>query len=150
LSEENKALAHRFHMDIFQQGNLAAVDQLISPDFVWHAPATPPEWVQGPEGVGRAATELRTAYPDLNFTHEDTLAEGDRVMIRWTMRGTHNGPLMSIPATGKPVMVAGIDVFRIAGGKIVELWQYWDQLGMQQQLGVIPLPLGSTAPDIGL
>jgi steroid delta-isomerase-like uncharacterized protein len=150
LSEENKTLAHRFHMDIFQQGNLAAVDQLIGPDFVWHAPATPPEWAQGPEGVRRAAADLRTAYPDLNFTHEDTLSEGDRVMIRWIMRGTHNGPLMSIPATGKPVTVAGIDVFRIAGGKIVELWQYWDQLGMQQQLGVIPLPLGSTAPDIAL
>jgi steroid delta-isomerase-like uncharacterized protein len=140
LSEENKALAHRFHMDIFQQGNLAAVDQLISPDFVWHAPATPPEWVQGPEGVRQAATELCTAYPDLDITHEDTLAEGDRVMIRWIMRGTHNGPLMGIPATGKPVTVAGIDVFRLAGGQIVELWQNFDQLGMLQQLGVIPTP----------
>jgi steroid delta-isomerase-like uncharacterized protein len=140
LSEENKALAHRFHMDIFQQGNLAAVYQIIGPDFVWHAPATPPEWVQGPEGVRRAAADLRTAYPDLNFTHEDTLAEGDRVMIRWIMRGTHNGPLMGIPATGKPVTVAGIDVFRIADGQIVELWQNFDQLGMLQQIGVIPTP----------
>ena len=140
MSEENKALAHRFHMDIFQQGNLGVVYELISPDFVWHAPAAPPEWVHGPEGVRRAATELRTAYPDLDLTHEDTVAEGDRVMIRWIMRGTHNGPLMGIPATGKSVTVAGIDVFRIAGGQIVELWQHWDQLGMLQQLGVIPTP----------
>jgi steroid delta-isomerase-like uncharacterized protein len=140
LSEENKALAHRFHMDIFQQGNLGVVYELISPDFVWHAPAAPPEWVHGPEGVRQAATELRTAYPDLDLTHEDTVAEGDRVMIRWIMRGTHNGPIMGIPATGKSVTVAGIDVFRIAGGQIVELWQHWDQLGMLQQLGVIPAP----------
>ena len=116
MSEENKTLAHRFHMDIFQQGNLAAVDQLISPDFVWHAPAAPPEWAQGPEGVRRAATELRAAYPDMDFNHDDTLAERDRVMIRWTMYATHNGPLMDIPATGKRVTVTGIDVFRIAGG----------------------------------
>ena len=61
-------------------------------------------------------------------------------MIRWIMRGTHNGPLMGIPATGKAVTVAGIDVFRIAGGQIVELWQHFDQLGMLQQLGVIPAP----------
>ena len=140
MSEENKALAHRFHMDIFQQGNLAAVDQLISPDFVWHAPATPLEWTEGPEGVRQAATALRTAYPDLDITHEDTLAEGDRVMIRWIMRGTHTGPLMDIPATDKPVTVAGVDIFRIAGGQIVELWQHWDQLGMLQQLGVITTP----------
>ncbi len=140
MSEENKALAHRFHMDIFQQGNFGVVYELISPDFVWHAPAAPPEWVHGPEGVRQAATELRTAYPDLGLSHEDTLAEGDKVMIRWTMRGTHNGPLMGIPATGKPVTVAGIDVFRIAGGQIVELWQHWDHLGMLQQLGVIPTP----------
>ncbi|HEX2243776.1 MAG TPA: ester cyclase [Gammaproteobacteria bacterium] len=138
MSEENKALAHRFHMDIFQQGNLGVVYELISPDFVWHAPATPPEWTQGPEGVRQAATELRAAYPDLDLIHEDTLAEGDRVMIRWIMRGTHNGPLMGIPATGKPVTVVGIDVFRVAGGQIVELWQNFDQLGMLQQLGVIP------------
>ena len=139
MSEENKALAYRFHMDIFQQGNLGIVYQLISPDFVWHAPA-PPEWVHGPEGVRRAAIELRAGYPDLDFTHEDTLAEGDRVMIRWTMRGTHNGPLMGTPPTGKSVTVTGVDIFRIAGGQIVELWQHFDQLGMLQQLGVIPTP----------
>ncbi len=140
MSEENKALAHRFHLDIFQRGNFVVVDHLISPNFVWHAPGTPPEWTQGPKGVRRAAAVVRAAYPDLDFTHEDTLAEEDRVMIRWIMRGTHNGPLMGIPATGKPVTVAGIDVFRIAGGQIVELWQHFDQLGMLQQLGVIPTP----------
>jgi steroid delta-isomerase-like uncharacterized protein len=74
----------------------------------------------------------------LDFTHEDTLAEGDQVMIRWIMRGTHDGPLMGIPATGKPVTVGGIDVFRIASGQIVELWQNFDHLGMLRQLGVIP------------
>ncbi len=63
--------------------------------------------------------ELRAAYPDMDFNHDDTLAEGDRVMIRWTMHATHNGPLMDIPATGKRVTVTGIDVFRIAGGQIV-------------------------------
>ena len=140
MSEENKALAHRFHMDIFQQGNLVVVDHLISPNFVWHAQGTPPEWTQGPQGVRRAAAVVRAAYPDLDFTHEDTLAEGDRVMIRWTMRGTHNGPFMGTPPTGKSVTVTGIDVFRIAGGQIVELWQNFDQLGMLQQLGVIPTP----------
>jgi steroid delta-isomerase-like uncharacterized protein len=93
-----------------------------------------------PRGCTTSCHWLHTAYPDLDITHEDTLAEGDRVMIRWIMRGTHTGPFMDIPATDKPVTVAGVDIFRIAGGQIVELWQHWDQLGMLQQLGVITTP----------
>lgn len=132
MSEENKALAHRFHMDIFQHGNLAAAEQLISPNFVWHAPATPREWTQGPESMRRAAAAVRAAYPHLDFTHEDTLAEGDRVMIRWIMRGTHNGPLMDIPATGKAVTVAGV-------WYLSHCW--WPDCGIMAALG----PTGHTA-----
>jgi steroid delta-isomerase-like uncharacterized protein len=139
-ADEHTALARRFHLDIFQHGNLAVADEIIAPDFVIHAPGLPPEAQRGPEGVKHYATLLRTGYPDLQVTHEETLPAGDKVVIRWIASGTQTGALMGIPPTGKRMLVSGIDIFRLADGKLVELWQNWDQLGMLQQLGVVPTP----------
>lgn len=140
-TEEIKALAHRFHMDIFQKGDLAVADEILGRDFINHFPGYPPEWQRGPEGVKKLATAIRTAFPDdARITHEETLVEGDKVVIRWKMSGTQKGDMFGIPPTGKQMTVTGIDIFRIAGGKIVEFWQNWDQLGMMQQLGVVPPP----------
>jgi predicted ester cyclase len=140
MSEQNKALADRFHMDIFQNGNLAVADEILSNDFAWHGGMGPPGGQRGPEGTKQVATALIAAFPDRQITHDDTIAEGDKVLIRWSMAGTHKGDLMGIAPTGKRVTVTGFDHFRISGGKIVEMWQEVDQLGMMQQLGVIPAP----------
>jgi predicted ester cyclase len=81
-----------------------------------------------------------SAFPDTKMTIEDQLAEGDKVTTRWTATGTHTGELMGIPATGKAVTVTGFDITRYSGGKSVEHWGQFDQMGMMQQLGVIPTP----------
>jgi len=138
LSAENAALAHRYHMDIFQAGNLAVADEILAPDFVIHSPGMPTELTHGPEGVKRFAAAVRTALPDLQFTHEDTIAQGDKVVIRWTSSGTHTGPWLGIPPTARSTRGSGIDIFRIVDGKLVELWQEGDTLGFLQQLSVIP------------
>ena len=90
------------------------------------------------------ATMLRSAFPDLKATIEDTIAEGDKVVIRMTWRGTHTGgEFMGIPATGKSVSIGVIDIIRISGGKAVEHWGQMDSMLMMQQLGAIPAPTGA-------
>lgn len=138
MSGKNQALAERFHGDIFQNGDLAAADEILSPDFVIHAPGYPPEWTRGPEGAKLLAQAIIAGFPDRKFLTEETLGSGELVMIRWSMTATHEGELFGVPASGRPVSVAGFDLFRIEKGKLVELWQSWDQLGMMQQIGVIP------------
>jgi predicted SnoaL-like aldol condensation-catalyzing enzyme len=126
--EANKALASRFHEDLFDQGNQAAAAEILSPDFVWHAP--PQEiFVVGPEAVNEVATELRAFIPDFVLTEDDVIAEGDRVVIRWTLTGT-----AQTEAGGVPVIYTGIDLFRIEDGKLAELWQNTDDLGLEEQL----------------
>jgi steroid delta-isomerase-like uncharacterized protein len=143
MSEENKALAHRFHMDLFQEGNLDAADEILSADFVWHGGFSPGEDQRGPEPTKQVASGLSTAFPDRRITHEDTIAEGDKVLIRWSVSGTQEGELQGIPPTGRRMTLTGFDLFRIdEGGKIAEMWQEADMLGMMQQLGAMPPPPG--------
>jgi steroid delta-isomerase-like uncharacterized protein len=136
--EENKALFRRFIEEIINQGNLAIVDELFGSDYIYHAPGSPE--FRGPEGVNQFVMMYRSAFPDLHLTVEDLIAEGDKVVTRWTMRGTHRGELMGIPATGKQVSVPGIVISRFANGKIVEEWENFDTLGLMQQLGLVPTP----------
>ncbi len=136
-TEENKALSRRLIEEVWNQGNLAVIDELIAPNYVDHDPTGP---IQGPEGMKQFVSMYLTAYPDTHFTIEDQIAEGDRVVTRWTARGTHKGPLMGIPPTGKQVTVAGISIDRVVNGKLVEDWTSYDALGMMQQLGVVPAP----------
>jgi steroid delta-isomerase-like uncharacterized protein len=143
VSEQNEQLVHRFHMDIFQDGNLGVADEILTSDFAWHGGFEPPE--HGPEAVKEVATGVINAFPDRRITHHDAIAAGDKVLIRWSMSGTHEGELMGIPATGKPMTITGFDYFRIENGKIAEMWQEADQLGMMRQLGVIPEPQATTA-----
>ncbi|MFC1583759.1 ester cyclase [Candidatus Neomarinimicrobiota bacterium] len=140
MLEQNKILADRFHTDIIVGGNLDVADEIISSDFVAHAPL-PPEFTKGPEGVKLWATAYRTGMPnDLSVKHFETIAEGDLVMIRFEGGGTHEGVLMGVPPSGNYVTVTGIDLFRIEDGKIVEMWQELDVLGMMQQIGALPAP----------
>ena len=138
-AEENKALARQFIEEGFSKGNLAVADAIIAPNFVNHDPGTPP-LPSEPEGYKQLVTAYRTAYPDLQLTVDDLFAEGDKVAVRWTARGTHTGPLGDISATGKQAMMTGISVLIIAGGKVAAQYTNWDTLGMLQQLGVIPAP----------
>jgi steroid delta-isomerase-like uncharacterized protein len=120
----NEALAHRFHMDIFQQGRLEVADEILTPDFVWRNPIIPPELQRGPESVKKIASEIIDIMPDRKITHDDTISKGDKVMIRWTLTGTAKREIFGIPPTDKPTSVIGFDLFRISSeGKIVEMWQ---------------------------
>jgi steroid delta-isomerase-like uncharacterized protein len=134
----NKAISRRADEELFNRGNLDVADELFAPDFVYHDPAG--EELRGPESVKGYATMLRAAFPDLHQTIEDQVAEGDRVAYRWTARGTHEGELMGIAPTGNRVTFTGIAVARLADGKIEEIWENYDALGLMQQLGAIPSP----------
>jgi steroid delta-isomerase-like uncharacterized protein len=133
--EENKAIFRRIVEEGFNKGNLAIVDELVATNHVNHT-----DNVHGPEEYKQFITMYRTAFPDLHMTIEDQIAEGDKVVNRWTSRGTHKGDLMGIPPTGKQTTVTGMYVARIIGGKIVEEWGNLDALGMMQQIGVVPPP----------
>ena len=139
MSAENKAIARRFVEDGFNTGNFAVVGEYIAPNFVNHDPGTPP-LPSGPEGYKQLVTIYRTAFPDLHLSVEDLIPEGDKVVVRWTARGTNTGQLMGMPPNGKQMTVTGISILAITGGKVVEQRTNWDTLGMLQQLGVVPKP----------
>lgn len=139
--EEYKANDRRFYEQAWGQGNMAYVDEYVAPNYVAHDPTMT---LQGPEGLKQFISMYRTAYPDTHFTIEDQIAEGDKLATRWTVYGTHQGPLFGIPPTGKQVKVSGITINRYENGKTVESWFSYDALGQLQQLGVIP-PMGQAS-----
>lgn len=126
--EANKALARRFHEDIFDQMNLDVADEILTPDFAWYSPPQT-TFLVGPEAIKQQATDLRAFIPDLVLTEDDIIAEGDRVVIRWTLTGTAQTETGSVP-----IVYTGIDIFRIEGGRLAELWQNTDDLGLDAQL----------------
>jgi len=135
--QENKALVRRFVEDVQCQHNLAALDELFSPDFVDRSGMTNPPTL---EGSRQFFSMMFAAFPDMRFTIRQQIAEGDKVLTHKTLQGTQLGPFMGIPATGKAVAVDVMDIFTVAGGKITEHWTVGDMLGMMQQLGVVPGP----------
>ena len=145
-TDENKALIRR-QVELFKQywrdGNTDVFDEVIAPGFVNHTPGMPVDLV----GLKSAMPMFRAAFPDLMIEAEDIVAEGDRVTLRLANRGTHQGDLMGIAATGRPIVVSEIHIYRIADGKIVERWGVWDQMGLMQQIGAVPDP--ASAPAAG-
>ncbi|UCE36156.1 MAG: ester cyclase [Thermoplasmata archaeon] len=137
--EENKAIVTRMYEEIHNNGNLNKAEELVTSDFVDRTPAMP-DMPKGPEGVKLLFGTLRSAFPDLHTTVEDMVSEDDRVVARLTMRGTHKGEFMGIPATGKEISISGIDIVRLSKGKVAERWGVADIAGMMQQLGVGPTP----------
>jgi predicted ester cyclase len=133
--EENKAIVRRFLEEAYSKGNLAVGDESLTDNVVLH---TPDADIMGIEGWKKFATMFLTAFPDLQLTIDEMIAEGDKVVASWTCRGTHNGYLRSIAPTGKQVTWTGIAIYRLAGGKIEHIWGMNDALGMMKQLGVIP------------
>jgi len=139
LTEDNKTLARRVFEEVLNQGNLAVVDELFDANYVGYDPGVPAP-IHGKEGYKQYVRMYSTAFPDSHYTIEDMIAEGDKVVTRWTATGTHQGTLMGIPPTGKQATATGIVIGRLANGKFVESWLNFDALGMLQQLGVIPTP----------
>ena len=133
----NEALAHRWHMDIFHAGKLEVADEILGPGFVFHMPNTD---VAGVDGTKQLATAFRTAFPDLRITHEDAVAAGNRVAIRWTARGTHRGDFQGVPPSGKAIQLRGADFYRIEHGKIAEAWIDYNVFEILQQMGALPAP----------
>lgn len=135
-TEENKAISRRWREEL-DKGNWAVLDEYLSSDFVLHMPGSPP---LDQAGVKQVLTMIYGAFPDFHTTFEDQIAEGDKVALRMTFRGTHQGEFQGIPPTGKPITVSAIVIDRIVDGKLVEHWSQFDALGMLQQLGAIPAP----------
>jgi steroid delta-isomerase-like uncharacterized protein len=140
LAETNKTVARRLFEEVWNKGNLTVLNEIIAKDHVSSGPGTLPGLPAGPEGSKQLVTVYRNAFPDVHFTIDEQIAEGDKVVTRWTAHGTHQGELVGIPATGKSSTVTGIALDRIVNGKIAESWGIFDQFGMMQQLGVIPVP----------
>lgn len=139
MSDQNKRLAQRAIDEVWNQGNYQNLDELAASDVVIHTSGVPGD-IHGHEGITQFFGGLRSAFPDLHFTIEDQVAEGDRVVTRWVARGTHQGAFQGIPATGTRCAISGIDIDRIAGGKVVECWTNADFLSLLQQLGAVPSP----------
>jgi steroid delta-isomerase-like uncharacterized protein len=137
MSEEDRdnALSRSFYEVLWSQGNLEAMLELVVKDFFDHhpLPGVPP-WR---EGLTALVTTWRTAFLDMRETVKDLISEGDKVVGRFTMRGTHSGEFMGVPPTGRSVAMSGIDIVRVAGGKIAEFWYGEHLLELMQQVGAI-------------
>jgi steroid delta-isomerase-like uncharacterized protein len=141
--EQNKETFRRWIEEGWNRGDLSVVDQLYAPAYVSHS--FPPGFAPDREGLKQFVTAFRTAFPDLHFTLDDVVGEGEKVIARFTGTGTHREAFMGIAATGKPIRVGGFLQARFEGGKWAEDWVSWDQLGMLQQLGVVPAAGQGTA-----
>lgn len=133
-TETTKAITRRL-VDAINTDNEAAFLDVLAPDVVDHY--APPGLPPGREGWNMNRKMFRTAFPDGHWHEEDLFAEGDRVVGRYILRGTHQGEFFGIPATGKAISVSNIHIMRIADGKIVEHWGHGDDMGMMQQLGAM-------------
>ena len=138
-TEENMALVRRYAEEGWGKKNLAVMDELVAPDMVDHNPIGMMDQQQGAEGVKRTILSLQTAFPNFSMTCDEMMADKDRVALRWTIRGTHQGPLMGIAPTGKSIAFSGANIFRLRGGKIVEESGMADIAGLLQQLGALPM-----------
>ena len=133
MANENEQVVLRYK-EMWNTRNHNIADEIIAPDYVGHDPLTP---TAGPAGVKTAVQQVLAAFPDLQFTRDETLSSGDRVVTRWTLSGTHRGEFKGVPPTGRAVTISGITVYRLVNGKIAESWSQWDTLGLMQQLGVV-------------
>jgi steroid delta-isomerase-like uncharacterized protein len=134
MSEQNKTLARRWFEDLFSRGDLAAANEILSAEFVDHLTH---EDERGPEELKHYVSIYRSAFPDIQDTVEDIVAEGDKVVVRWKSSGTHQGEFMGVAPTGRHVTFTGMRLFRIADNKIVESWVNIDERGLQEQLGAV-------------
>ena len=144
MSAQESKVTMRRYLDVYEQGNIELLDELLAPDYINHTPATP-ELPTGPEGVKGVVSMFRSGMPDLKVVVEDMIAEGDKVATRYALEGTHEGELhegelFGVPPTGKQLSIKSITVERVSEGKIRDHWRVTESLDMMQQLGVGPAP----------
>jgi steroid delta-isomerase-like uncharacterized protein len=133
-AEANKELARKFFEEVWNQGNEAAIDRYVAAD----AHGNDLDFGTGREAFRRQWRHWRKAFPDLRFEVVDVIAEGDKVLTRWVLTGTHLGEIFGIAPTGRTVRVEGMSLDRIRDGQIVEGFDGWDALGLRRQLVAIP------------
>lgn len=136
----NKAGCQRFYDMAFNQGDMSAVDSLVSPDAVEHMQMPPGSPAGTVPALKKFIADWHVAFPDLKFTVEKMVGEGDDVAIYSTMTGTNTGPFMGMKPTGKAVKVEGFDLVHIENGKVTEHWGVTDDRGMMMQLGMMKPP----------
>jgi len=135
--EQNKVLMRRYFNEIMNQNKQELIDELLSPTFAFRIP-TRPEPIRGRDGMRGFVTLLHNAFPDIHFQIDREMAEGDKAAARWTISGTHKGEFLGAPASGNRIEDHGVDIFRIANGQIEEIFVNENDLGLMQQMGVIP------------
>lgn len=135
-AEQGKDLVRRLVEEVWHKGKLEVADEILSNDYVFHHPAGID--LNGAEEYKKLVAEVRSAFPDINFTLDDFIVEGDKIVYRWTLRGTHQTEFRGIPPTNKEVEAWGITIERVVRGKLVEAWERYDTLGLMRQLGVVP------------
>ena len=139
--EQNKTNALRIPLEVFNKGDLNVADEVMAADYIEHA-IVPPGLPPSLAGFKLFVPAFRAAFPDFQFTVDDVIAEGDKVVVRLTARGTQKGEFAGLPASGKQATWLEIHIVDMADGKVVEHWVVQDQLGMMQQLGFIPAATG--------
>jgi len=144
IAAANKELVRRFYKDVYVDWNMALVDEVLSPRFVSHD--WPEDGPIGPEGFRIFYSAIRSALPDARYAVDDLIAEGDRVVVRWRLLGTHLGFFRSIAPSGRPVTLKGIAIYRVDEGKLMERWVVSDLHGLLEEIGrSSPRPLGEKA-----
>jgi steroid delta-isomerase-like uncharacterized protein len=134
VSDANKAAMRQFFERVYNQGDIAFLDELTTPEFVSHDRGNP---TNDREGVKQIVAAIKAAFPDVAFKADDVIGDDDRVAARFTMRGTQTGEFMGVPPTNKPIVVTGIDIVRFEAGRAVEHWHEWSSMELLQQLGVL-------------
>jgi steroid delta-isomerase-like uncharacterized protein len=142
--EQNNAIAEKFFESVWNKGDFRVLDTLISPDAIDHSNVGgKPKMEKGSASFRAIVSMFRSAMPDIQLTIDDEVYAGDKVVHRWTLTGTDTGGVMGMPPSGKKLTFTGTTIVRMDDGKIVERWANVDELGLLQQLGVVPPPPGN-------
>ena len=134
--DETKAFIRRFYEEVWNRRRYDTAADFFASDSVRHEASGPVRG--GAEGIARNAAAWCAAFPDTHYTVEDVIAEGDKVVARWSMTATHEGEWRGVAPTGRAITFRGVNIHRIQGGKVAEIWNFRDDLGLFQQLGAIP------------
>lgn len=140
-AQDNTAVVRRYYDEVLNHGRVSTLTDLAVEDYVEHDPF--PGQGDGRADLQRRVETLLGAFSPCSFVLEDVVAEGDRVVVRWTSTGTHSGEFLGMPATHRDYTISGIDIHRLEGGRMAEHWHVVDQLSQLQQLGMLPAPASS-------
>ncbi len=138
MAESNIAVARRWFEEVWNQGRTETIGELLAPDGVMYGIAHGGHVVRGPQEFRAAYDQLKGAFPDIRFTIEEAIGEGDIVALRWTARAMHRGDHLGVPATHKALTITGMGFARIRDGKILETWNNWDMMGLMHTIGATP------------